>query len=152
MHIGLLHFHSLLRWILLILMLTVIAKSFSGRKGGQTFSAGDGKLALFTLITAHLQLILGIVLYIISPMMKGILADMGAAMKNGVMRFWAVEHISMMLISIILITAGYSKAKKAEAAAEKYRILFLFFGIALLIILLAIPWPFREAGAGRGWF
>lgn len=152
MYIGLLHFHSLLRWVLLILMLAVIIKALRGRKGGLAFSDGDRKLSLFSLITAHLQLILGIALYGISPTVKSALADMGAAMKNSEQRFWAVEHISIMVIAIVAITIGYAKAKRAKQDEAKFKTLFTFFTLALLLILLSIPWPFREVGLGRGWF
>lgn len=152
MYIGLLHFHSLLRWVLLLLLITVVIKALQGRKGGKTFGPGDKKLSLFTLISAHLQLLTGGLLYVVSPTVQQALANMGAAMKDGIQRFWAVEHILMMVISIGLLTVGHIKAKKAEGDQEKYKTQALYFTIALLLILISIPWPFREVGAGRGWF
>jgi NADH:ubiquinone oxidoreductase subunit 2 (subunit N) len=73
-------------------------------------------------------------------------------MKNNVFRFFTVEHSLMMLIAIVLITVGHSKAKKATTDEKKFKTLAIFFTLALIIILAAIPWPFREVGMGRGWF
>ncbi len=152
MLIGLLHFHSLLRWILLLLLITVVIKALQGRSGGKTFEPGDRKLSLFTLISAHLQLVLGAFLYMVSPTVQQALQNMGATMKDGINRFWAVEHITMMILSIALITIGHIKAKKATTDQDKFKAQALYFTIALLLILVAIPWPFREVGMGRGWF
>ena len=152
MFIGLLHFHSLLRWVLLLLLITVIVKAFQGRSGGKKFESGDRKLSLFTMITAHLQLILGGFLYVISPTVQNALRDMGAAMKSVESRFWAVEHISLMVIAIAILTVGHIKAKKAVGDQAKFKAQALYFTIGLLLILISIPWPFREVGMGRGWF
>lgn len=152
MYIGLLHFHSLLRWVLLLLLITVVVKALQGRSGGKIFAAGDQKLSLFTMITAHLQLVLGGLMYVISPTIKTAISDMGAAMKDPIARFWAVEHITMMIIAIALLTIGHIKTKRAGSDQEKFKIQSLYFTIGLLLILISIPWPFREVGMGRGWF
>jgi hypothetical protein len=152
MYIGLLHFHSLLRWILLLLLIAVVIKALQGRNGGKVFGPGDRKLSLFTLISAHLQLLIGGLLYMVSPTVQQSLANMGAAMKDSINRFWAVEHLSLMIVSIALLTIGHIKAKKATSDQDKFKAQALYFTIGLLLILIAIPWPFREVGAGRGWF
>lgn len=148
MFTGLLHTHSLLRYIFLILILITIYKSFKGWRAGLDQSDGDRKLALFTLITAHLQLLLGLVLYFTSPTVSIAMSDMGAAMKEASLRFWAIEHLSMMIIGITLVTIGYSSAKKKEGA-DKYKRIFLFYLIGMLVILMAIPWPW--SAVARGW-
>jgi low temperature requirement protein LtrA len=152
MYTGLLHFHSLLRWILLLLLITAVVKAYSGWTGRKVFTESDRKISLYTLITTHLQLVLGVVLYFISDLVRGARMDMAAAMKDSVMRFWVVEHLLMMLIAVILITVGHSKAKKATTDEGKFRYQAIFFGIALVLIILSIPWPFRAVGADRGWF
>lgn len=152
MYTGLLHFHSLMRWVLLLLLVVVVFKAWTGRSGGRTFGAGDQKLSLFTMIAAHLQLIFGGLLYMVSPAVQSAIADMGAAMKDSVSRFWAVEHLVMMLIAIAFLTIGHIKTKKATGDAEKFKTQSLYFTIGLILILAAIPWPFREVGSGRGWF
>lgn len=146
MYNGLLHAHSGLRWILLVLLVLTIIKAFSGWFGNKEFTSGDKKVALFTLITTHIQLVLGFVLYFISP--KVVFS--GETMGNSILRFYTVEHITLMLIAIGLITAGYSMSKRTEESQAKFKKLAIYFTIGLILILVAIPWPFRIPGAGWG--
>lgn len=147
---GLLHTHSLLRYILLIFILIAIIKAFSGWMGKKPYLPGDKKVALFTLISAHLQLVIGLILYFVSPTVKVGLSNMGAAMKDPSLRFWAVEHIAMMIIAIILITIGYSAAKRAASDEAKHKKIAIFFLLGLILIFIAIPWPW--SAISRGWF
>lgn len=146
---GLLHTHSLLRYILLAFILLTIFKAFSGWLGKKPYLPGDKKVALFTLISAHLQLVIGLVLYFVSPTVKVGLGDMGAAMKDPGLRFWSVEHIGMMLLAIILITVGYSVAKRGKDDEAKHKKIAIFYLIALIIIFVSIPWPW--SAISRGW-
>ena len=146
MYNALLHAHSGLRWIVLVLLLMAIYKAFTGMSGKKEFTDGDKKVALFTLIFTHIQLILGFILYFISPKVQ--FTD--GFMKDEVLRFYGVEHITLMLVAIGLITAGYSLSKRAESSEAKFKKLAIFFTIGLLLILAAIPWPFRIPGAGWG--
>jgi len=152
MFIGLLHFHSLLRWIMLILLITIVIKALRGRNGNTPFSTGDKKLSLFVMITAHLQLIFGGFLYAVSPTVQSAISNMGASMKDGVARFWAVEHITIMILAIALLTIGHIKCKRAKGDQAKFKVQALYFTLGLILILISIPWPFREVGFGRGWF
>lgn len=144
MYTGLLHAHSGLRWIVLILLLVAIFNAFSKKKSG-VYTEGDRKLALFTMISTHTQLLIGLVLYFLSPWV-----DLGDMMKDSITRFYTMEHTLMMVIAIVLITIGHSKSKKAADGAAKFKAISVFYLIALLIILAAIPWPFRDL-AGH-WF
>jgi uncharacterized membrane protein YozB (DUF420 family) len=147
----LLRSHSGLRWVVLILVLGAIARAVTNMSSGK-FTALDDKLSLFSLISAHIQLLLGLILYFISPFVKAAMEmGMGAAMKDTVMRFWLVEHIFGMVVGIALITVGRIAAKKATEDKTKFKKIAVYFGIGLLIILATIPWPFREV-LGRGWF
>lgn len=148
----LLRSHSGLRWVLLALVLTAIFRSFSGISSGKKFEALDDRLSLFSLISAHIQLLLGLTLYFISPLVEAAMeVGMGAAMKETALRFWLVEHIFGMIIGIVLITIGRIAAKKAASDKEKFKKIAIYFSVGLLIILATIPWPFREV-LGRGWF
>ena len=89
---------------------------------------------LFTLISAHIQLLLGLVLYFVSPFVQ----FNSSTMKTGDLRYWTVEHITMMIIAIVLITIGHSKSKKAMLPAAKHKTIAIFYTIALAIIVLAI--------------
>ena len=140
---GILHAHSGLRWVLLLLLIFSITNAFRKWKSGEKFSASDKLLGILTLATTHTQAILGFILYFANEKYKGF-AEMG----NKVLRFYAVEHLFGMLLAVILITIGYSKAKKAEKDGAKFRKLFLWFLIALIVIIISIPWPFVIEGAG----
>lgn len=145
MYTGLLHAHSGLRWIVLILLIMAIVNAFSKKKNG-TWEAKDKKLAMFAMTSLHLQFVLGLILYFISP--KVSYTD--GFMQNSVLRFFAVEHITIMLIAIAVISIGYSKAKKATDNAKKFGAVATFYLIGLLLILAGIPWPFRNLGGA--WF
>ena len=152
MYIGLLHFHSLVRWILLLLMVVSVVKAFGGQKSGIAYTDSDRKRTMFTMIFGHIQLVMGLVLYMVSPAVQAATADMGAAMKDPILRFWAVEHVMMMVIAIVLLTIGNIKSKKASTDAAKFKTVAIWYGIALVLVLVTIPWPLRAVGAGRGWF
>lgn len=144
MYSGLVHAHSGLRWVALILLLAAVAIAFNKRNGFSTFSDGDRKLYLFTLISVHTQFILGLILLFISPKVNFSL------LGEKLYRFYSVEHTVGMLIAIALITIGYSRAKRAIESTAKHKQVSVFYGLGLLLILLSIPWPFRIIGAG--WF
>ncbi|THU40710.1 hypothetical protein FAM09_00930 [Niastella caeni] len=145
--------HNLLRWVLLILLLASIVKSLSGLNGKKALSAGDKKIWLFTMISAHTQFLVGLILLLFGRfgMFTASLPEGTSVMKDSFYRFFWVEHTTMMLIAIVLITIGRGQAKKSIPDAVKYKKAFWFFLIALIVILAAIPWPFREA-VSRPWF
>ena len=118
------------------------------------YLAQDKKFALWTLIAAHTQLVIGLIQYFFGAWgLKNIQNNgMGNVMKDSYGRFFAVEHILMMVIAIALITIGYSSAKRTLAPRKKHKKIFIFFLIALIIILAAIPWPFRPGFESASWF
>jgi uncharacterized membrane protein len=137
---GLLHLHNLLRWIILILLFVAIYQAFTKNKGVQ-------KISLFLLISAHITLLLGLYQYFFGEKGIALFKAYGSeVMKNPSLRFWAVEHITGMIIAIVLITIARGKAK-----TENYNVLKWLYLVALIIILAVVPWPFR-AGIGRPWF
>ncbi|HEY8971030.1 MAG TPA: hypothetical protein VIM64_18115 [Puia sp.] len=148
MYTGLLHLHSFLRWVILLLLVISILMSLAGMTGKKPFSAGQAKIALFLMISAHIQLLVGLYEWIFGPWGVKRLSDMGT---DRVARFYGVEHITAMIIAIALITIGRGVAKKSIPDAAKQRRTFWFFLVALVIILVSIPWPFRE-GIARPWF
>jgi hypothetical protein len=144
--------HSFLRWALLLLMLVSIVKAAMSTSGKNPYTSSDRKRTLFTMIAAHLQLVIGIILYLQSSVVQAGLSNMGAAMKTASLRYWTVEHISMMIIAIVFITIGNIRSKKMDTDASKYKQVLIWFGLALLVIIAAMPWPFRAEGVARGWF
>ncbi|WP_128548499.1 cytochrome B [Larkinella soli] len=148
----LVHAHSGLRWIVLLLLLAAVITSFRKWQAKDDYTSGDNKLYLFTLIATHTQVLLGLILYFISPKVPifGSDIDFGTIMKETLYRFYTVEHITGMLIAAVLITIGRSRSRRMGGATQKHRTVFTFFALGLLIILVSIPWPFRIPGAG--WF
>jgi len=146
MDTGLLHLHNLLRWVILILLLASILKSYSGWQQKKLFTAGDKKIWLFTLIAAHITLLVGLYQWLFGRyglISKG-LPEGTNIMKDKFYRFFLVEHPTGMIISIILITLGYGMAKKQVSDETKFKKAFWYFVIALLVILITVPWPFRQ--------
>lgn len=142
MYEGLKHAHSGLRWVVLVLLILAVAGAYRSWKGG----AAGSKMPLYAMIATHVQLLLGLWLYFISPYVK----FTEGFMKDPLLRFYSVEHLTLMLLAILTITIGYSRAKRKPTEDGRGRTTFLYYLIGLLLILLAIPWPFR--GLGAGWF
>ncbi|MEM1406776.1 MAG: cytochrome B [Bacteroidota bacterium] len=140
------HAHSGLRWLVLIFLFLAIVNAIGKMNGSKTFTTKDKKLGLFALIFTHTQFLLGIILYFLSP--KVVFS--GIAMKDSVLRFYLVEHLSLMTLAVVLITIGYSKSKKASTDSKKLKLIFGFFLVGLILILAGIPWPFQNYGTG--WF
>ncbi|NJC27123.1 cytochrome B [Neolewinella antarctica] len=140
------HAHSGLRWVVLILLVAAIVKAIGKRRGGTVYPGKD-RLALFAFISTHLQLVLGLVLYLfLSPYVR-FTSDV---MSDKVARFYTVEHLVGMLIAIAIITIGYIRAKRQAELNKGWKTLAVFYSIGLVIILLSIPWPGR--GLGTAWF
>jgi hypothetical protein len=154
MYTGLIHLHSTLRWVILILLVLMIVRSWLGRSGNRNWTEGDRKTALFLMISCHLQLAIGLYQWFIGPWGLTLIQANGMAdtMKNAVSRFFAVEHTVGMLAAIVFSTIAYSFSKKNIGDTEKYSKLFLYYALTFLLIMVFIPWPFREVGMGRSWF
>jgi uncharacterized membrane protein YqhA len=146
MYNGLLHLHNFGRWVLLILLVIAIFKSLSGMSGNKAFTAGDKKIGLFLMITAHTMLLIGLYQWFVGPWGLQNIQNSGmkAVMQNNVFRFWAVEHITGMVLGIILITIGRASSKKNISDKAKHTKALWFYLIAFIIIMVTIPWPFRE--------
>jgi hypothetical protein len=140
------HIHSGLRWLALAFIIFAIANAIFRISRKSVSTARDCIFNRLALIFMHLQLVFGLVLYFISP--KVIFES--ASMKDGLLRFFLVEHIGLMVISIILVTIGYVSSDRELDEMKKYKKIVVYYSIALLLILAAIPWPFR--GLGAGWF
>ena len=151
MYQGMLHLHSVLRWVILLLLLVALYKSFADRNNA--FTPGHKKTGLFLMISCDVMLLVGLYQWFAGPWGLKSIQDNGMAvvMKNSTLRFFAIEHFIGMIIAIILVHIGYAYSKKNISDAVKHKRVLLFYGLALLIILISIPWPFRLVGAGRTW-
>ncbi len=152
MYTGMLHLHSFLRWIILLLLLIVIFRSLTA--GSRPFNNTDRRFGLFTMIACDVTLLIGLYLWFVGAYGLNSFETLGTKeiMSNKVIRFFSVEHFAGMIIAIALVHVGKSFAKKKLPDTVKHKRTLIFFGLALLIILISIPWPFREVGAGKGWF
>jgi hypothetical protein len=153
MYQTLVQLHSIGRWILLLLLLIAIFKSATGLANNRLYVKSDNTIGLLLTIFSDLMLLIGLYLWFAGPWGYHAIEStgMGAIMKNSVSRFYAVEHNVGMIIAIALIHIGKAQGKKNIIDIRKHRRAFWFYLIALLIILISVPWPFRVAGAGRGW-
>lgn len=143
------YLHSLLRWVILILLLANIVRHFANTQ--KPFTAQDKKLGLFLMIAAHITLLLGLY-QVIFGRFGWVNVPAGVhVMKDTFWRFYLVEHPVGMLVAIILITIGRGVAKKSIPDVAKHKRSAILFTIALIIILATIPWPGREAVGRALW-
>lgn len=150
MDAGMLHLHNFLRWVVLIAGLIAVVRGIMGRDGSKPYTRLPGTVFVASL---HVQLVLGLFIYFgISGLVATFRADPGAAMKVAALRFYGVEHLLGMIIAAVVATIGSARARRAADDTTKNKTSSLFFGIALVIILVSIPWPFRGDGVGRGLF
>ena len=130
-------------WAYLVLLVLIIAtvNSFIGLSSKKDYGATDFRLALFTLIVSHIQLLIGLVLYFVAPYFQALgEMGMGGVMKDSTLRLYLVEHPLIMIIAVVLITMGYSKHKNKLTSKPKFKTLSIFYGIALVFLLSRIPW------------
>jgi len=141
MYTGFLHLHDTLRWLVLLSLVTTLFKYLSGWVNNQSWKKVDNILGIVFVSLMDLQFLTGLVLYFfLSPLTKIAFFDMGAAMKNSDLRFYAVEHFSLMLIAVVLVHIGRAKSKKAFRDGSKFKIASIYFLIAFILIVAAIPW------------
>lgn len=137
MYTALQHLHSGFAYLVLAILVLVFGYVLVNFINKKSFTEKVRKSALVGLIAAHLQLLVGLVLYLISPV--GISNFSGEAMGDSMSRLYMLEHPLMMIIGIILITVGYSRAKKGDNA-DRHKKILIYYGLGLLLILLRIPW------------
>jgi hypothetical protein len=135
--------HSGLRWIALGLLIYAI---FNALRKKDFYAKSDRMLNMFAMVSLHIQLVIGLILYFTSEKVKFVEGWMG----NKVLRFYGMEHILLMILAIVLVTIGHAKAKRASEPSKKHKTILLFYAIGLILIIASIPWPFRQLGAG--WF
>lgn len=139
--------HSLLRWVVVIAGLIAIARAIGGLSGRRAWLPADTAATRWFTIALDVQFLLGLLLYVwLSPFIRDAWADMAATMRNAPLRFFAVEHITGMVIGIALAHVGKSKIEKAADAAQKHKLALVFFGLAMVVIVLSIPWPGMPGG------
>ena len=133
--------HSGWAYITLIILIFAVVNALIGLTSKKEFKDKDLRVSLFTLIVAHLQLIIGFIAYFLSAQFAFVLDNgMGAAMKEPDIRLFIVKHPLMMILAITVITIGFSKHKKQTTDNGKFKTIALYYGIGLIFVLSRIPW------------
>lgn len=131
--------------------LWAVFNALTGVFGKRAYAPSDNRTNLFFMISCDIQLILGLILYFKGPWFDK-LKDLGNNMQDPYNRFFTMEHLVMMLTAWILVHVGRSITKNAAGDATKHKRSLLFFGLAMLLIIAAIPWPFRHELGVHQWF
>jgi len=142
---GILHLHSFLRYIAVILIIWTIVHAYMNMKNKD---AAPSKWSMLSMMVLHTQFILGLILWF----QKYSAVSGTPEMKLAENRYFIMEHSVMMLIAIVLISVGHIKGKKAMDFATRYKTIFRFFLIGFIIMMAMIPWPFLSFAPDRGWF
>lgn len=142
MYSSLLFFHSVFRWLVLAFLLYCIIRGYRGWKKHLPFTRLDNFMRHTTATITHIQLALGCTLYFISPITRYFMSNFKDALDIGDMVFFGLIHMLMMLTAVVLVTLGSAFAKRKINDTDKFKTMFIWFGIALLLIFMAIPWPF----------
>ena len=142
MYTGLQHAHSFWAYLVLLILILAVFNAISGLVSKREYQPKDFRISLFTLIVTHIQLLIAIGLFFTSPLVAWFSEGIGMKeiMSDATMRLYSVEHPLMMIITVTLITIGYSKHKKKLTSTPKFKTLAIFYTIALLTMLSRIPW------------
>ncbi|MGN6645648.1 MAG: hypothetical protein ACTHJT_03875 [Cytophaga sp.] len=152
MHYILLLSHSTLRWAVLATVLFTLVRSYYGWLGNKPFTGTDHMLRIVTLSVVHIQALIGIVLYTISPVIRYFFSNFKEAVHDKEFRFFGMEHSLMMITAVVLITVASVKSKRKLTDQGKFKTMAIWFTVAVLIILFSIPWNFGTITANRPLF
>lgn len=134
--------HSWLRWVVLLAGFLAIVRAFGGRTGRRSWMPADDRAGLIFITALDIQFLVGILLYfVLSPFTREALSDFGGAMKIPALRFWVVEHAFGMLVGVALAHVGRARTKSLRDDFRRHRAASIFYTLALIVILLSIPWP-----------
>jgi len=139
------HVHSVNRWIVLVLLLVTIITAISKWSSNKDYTEGDRKSALFTLIFTHIQFLIGIALLFVSE--RGLFEE--GWKVDPIRQFIVMKHMPIMILGVILITIGYSRAKRLSESKAKFKTIWIMYGIGLVVILSRVPWPGLH---GSSWY
>lgn len=144
-------YHSIMRWLVLASIVYAIYRAYRGYSSNAQFSKTDNAVRHWTATIAHIQLLIGIILYTQSPIIKYFWQNFNEAIQNLDLTFFGLLHLILMLTAIILITIGSALSKRKTTDKEKFKTMLVWFSVSLIIIFIAIPWPFSPL-ANRPYF
>lgn len=134
--------HSWVRWVVVIAGLLAVARAIAGMSGDKPWTSSDNRGTLIFTIALDIQMVVGLALYgWLSPITRLAFGDMATAMRNPALRFWVAEHFVGMLMALALAHVGRVVIRKKTEAGDKHRLTAMFMGVAMVVILLSVPWP-----------
>jgi len=139
MYTGLLHLHSGVAYLALLALAIVFIYALFGSLSGKEFTEKDRKIAMVAFILSHIQLLVGLILYFVSPLGFQLLTSEGT-MSNSAARLTALEHPLINILAIVIISIGYIRAKKISLSRAKFRSIYMAYAIGLVLVLSRIPW------------
>lgn len=142
--------HSWTRWAVLLSLLFALYRGFSGWRSGRNFSKTDDGARVLAVTFSHWQLLIGFVLYFVSPVASAFWSGSAARSASFEISFFGIIHLGLMTTAIVVLSVGSSLSKRASTDRKKFFTMAIYFSIALLLILLAVPWPFSPLAA-RPW-
>lgn len=134
--------HSATRWVLLICLLYAIGRGVAGWAGRRPFTRRDNLIRHLTATVSHIQLLIGYVLYFQSPLTAYFRAHVQEPGQPFEFRFFGWMHVLIMTVAVIMITIGSAAAKRQDSDLRRFRTMTIWFVLALLLAMIAIPWPF----------
>jgi hypothetical protein len=147
MYTAFLVIHSYVRWLVLAAGLVAVVRAILGASGRRPWQAADEAAGRWFVGGLDLQALLGIVIYLfLSPFTMSAWSDMAETMRNGPLRLIVVEHEVGMFVGLALAHIGRARIRKTADAARRHKLAAIFFGLALVVVLLSIPWPFIPGG------
>jgi hypothetical protein len=142
MYSILLSLHSVTRWLVLLILLVSLLYSWKRYQRKVPFTSKGETLRLWTVIISHIQASLGLILYFMSPIVTYFLFHFSEAVHERELRFFGMEHITVMISAVVVITIGSAKVKREPNDVLKHKKMLIWFGIGLFLILTSIPWSF----------
>lgn len=143
----LLSLHSLVRWLVVVSLLLSLVVAYRGWIQRKSFTKANNSLRHWTATIAHIQLILGVSIYFLSPIITYFWENYHDALHQRALRFFGMEHSLMMLVAIVIVTIGSAKAKRKKTDLDKFKTIAIWYTIGLVIILVNVPWPFSPFAA-----
>jgi cell division protein FtsW (lipid II flippase) len=153
MYEAVLVLHSLLRWAVVVTGAVAIARGAGGWAGRRPWTPADAAAARWFVMAMSVQFVVGLLLWaFLSPYGAASFSDMAGTMKDATRRFWAVEHITMMILALGVAHVGAARVRKAREDARRHRSALIFFVLSIVLVLIAIPWTGTEARPWVRWF
>lgn len=138
--------HNVLRWLVILTALLAVVRALAGWFGGRPWTAADATANRWFVLAATVQFVVGLLLWgFLSPYGVAGFSDMAATMRDATRRFWAVEHLTLMLVAVALVHVGAARARKAASDAAKHRASAIFFVVGLALMLAGVPWVGENA-------